>query len=66
MYFIVKETTARPVDRRIAVRTLLRPLKLRPTVSPIVLTPSELEERLAMGDPFVEECTRRGQALYER
>ena len=63
---IIKQTNERPIDRRVAVRTLLRPLKLRPIVSPIVLTQSELDERLDMGDPFAEEIITNGELLYER
>lgn len=63
---IIKHTDERPIDRRIAVRTLLRPLRLRPAVSPIVVTRAELDERLAMGDPFAEELYTQGQVLYER
>lgn len=63
---IIKETDERPIDRRIAVRTLLRPLKLHPVVSPIVLTSAEMDERLAMEDPFAKELITRGQVIYER
>lgn len=63
---IIKQTDERPIDRRIAVRMLLRPLKLRPVVAPIVVTPDEIKERLEMGDPFAEEIVTRGQVLYER
>lgn len=63
---IVKQTDARPIDRRIEVRMLLRPLKLRPVVAPIVTTQDEIEERLQIGDPFAEEIVTRGHVLYER
>lgn len=63
---IIKETDKRPIDRRIAVRTLLRPLKPRPTVSPLVVTQDEITTRLKMGDPFANEIVTRGRVLYER
>jgi predicted nucleotidyltransferase len=63
---IIKQTNERPIDRRIAVRTLLRPLKLRPGVSPIVVTQDEIDERLALGDPFAEELMTKGRVIYER
>lgn len=63
---IIKQTDERPIDRRVAVRTLLRSLKLWPLVSPIVLTPTELDERLSMGDPFADEIFTNGELLYER
>ena len=61
---IIKQTKDRPIDRRVAVRTLLRPFKLHPAVSPIVVTQDEIAERLDMGDPFAEEIVTRGQILY--
>jgi predicted nucleotidyltransferase len=63
---IIKKTDERPIDRRIAIRTLLRPLRLRPIISPIVVTQEEINERLAMGDPFAEELMKRGRLIYER
>lgn len=61
---IIKQTKERPIDRRVAVRTLLRPFKPRPAVSPIVVTQEEITERLEMGDPFAEEIVTRGRILY--
>jgi predicted nucleotidyltransferase len=62
---IVKQTDKRPIDRRIEVRMLLRALKLKVPVSPIVVTKDEIEKRLALGDPFAEEIITRGLVLYE-
>ena len=45
---------------------LLRPLKSRPIVSPIVVTPAEIQRRLERGDPFANEIVTRGQVLYEQ
>ncbi len=33
---------------------------------PLVYTPQELAERIALGDPFIEEILREGKVLYER
>jgi len=63
---IVKQTADRPIDRRVAVRMLLRGLTPRVAVSPIVATQGEIENRLAMGDPFANEIITRGRVLYER
>jgi hypothetical protein len=30
----------------------------------IVLTPTEIKERLAIGDQFIEEVIKRGRVLY--
>jgi hypothetical protein len=32
--------------------------------SPLVLTPHELAQRLALGDPFYQEILQRGKVLY--
>ena len=32
----------------------------------LVRTPEEIRKRLAEGDPFVSELTKRGQVLYEK
>jgi predicted nucleotidyltransferase len=63
---IIKQSNERPIDRQIAVRTLLRPLKPRPVVSPLVVTQSEFQSRLTMGDPFAQEIDMRGRVIYER
>ncbi len=63
---IVKQTDKRPIDRRIEVRMLLRALKLKVPVSPIVVTKDEIEKRLSMGDPFAKEIVTRGLVLYEQ
>jgi len=63
---IVKQTDKRPIDRRVEVRMLLRALKIKVPVSPIVVTKAEIEKRLALGDPFAEEIITRGLVLYEQ
>ncbi|MBU2471660.1 MAG: hypothetical protein KKF20_04565, partial [Bacteroidetes bacterium] len=35
------------------------------SLSPLVYTPDELEERLGMGDDFIKEIIRKGVILYE-
>jgi len=32
----------------------------------IVRTPAKLSQRLALGDPFLQEAVRKGKVLYER
>jgi len=32
----------------------------------VVKTPSEVSERLAIGDPFVKKIIEKGKILYER
>lgn len=63
--FIVKETRERMVDRFVEVKRLLYDPDMRIPVSPLVYTPEELEERLRMGDSFVEEIVSEGKVLYE-
>ncbi len=50
--------------RSVRISKILSP---RPfPVDLIVRTPAELQERLAMGDSFMEEITTKGKILYER
>ncbi len=61
---IVKETRERPIDRRVAVaRIASDPDRLIP-VEPIVLTPQEVESRLAAGDQFLADILAKGESLY--
>ena len=53
------------VDRFVEVKRLIYDPQLRIPVSPLVYTPQELEERLDMGDDFVEEIMSEGKVLYE-
>lgn len=64
--FIVKDTDKRRVDRFVEVSRLLYDQERRISVSPMVYTPKEVEERLSLGDDFVEEILTRGEVLYVR
>lgn len=61
---IVKETSGRFIDRWVAVRELIADPERRIPVEPIVVTPSELQQRLAIGDQFFQEIVTRGKLLY--
>ena len=59
---ISMETSLRNIDQAAKIRQLIHfnfPLDL------LVRTPQQLKERLAMGDPFIEEIVYRGKILYE-
>ena len=64
--FIVKETALQWVDRFVEVKEILFNPTRGIAVSPNVLTPAELDERLKMHDSFVEEIYNEGKRLYER
>ena len=61
---IIKETPERSIDRRVAVRRVLTDPKRKVPLEILVLTPSELSKRLAMGDQFIEEIIEKGVVLY--
>jgi predicted nucleotidyltransferase len=63
---IVKETTERPIDRRVTVRRIAHASRRGAPFSPLVITPQELAQRLEMGDPFYHEIIARGEVLYAR
>jgi len=64
--FIVKESPLNRIMRAVEVRRILTDPKRRISISPRVYTPSEVTERLALGDQFVEEVMKRGVTLYEQ
>lgn len=64
--FIVKETDKRRVDRFVEISRILYEHDRRVSISPLVYTPKEVEERLALGDDFVLEVLTKGKVLYAR
>lgn len=63
---IVKETEARPIDRRVAVRKLVSDIRRKIPFSPLVVTPGEFSARLRIGDDFFVEIATKGRTLYEK
>jgi predicted nucleotidyltransferase len=61
---IVKETKKRPIERWIEVKRLVRDRNRTVSISPLVYTPGELEERLAIKDFFIQEVLEKGKVLY--
>ena len=60
---VVAPTKERFFERMASVRRLIRDLRDGLAVSPIVLTPVELEKRRQAGDPFVQEILETGVSL---
>jgi predicted nucleotidyltransferase len=60
---VVAPTKERFFVRMATVRRLIRDLRNGLPVSPIVLTPAELEKRRQAGDPFVREILETGVPL---
>ncbi|MEK7310246.1 MAG: nucleotidyltransferase domain-containing protein [Planctomycetota bacterium] len=64
---IIKDTSERPIDRRVRVRRIADIKDSSyPAFSPIVLTTKELNRRLQIGDQFVEEIISKGKVLYAK
>ncbi|MBI5235418.1 MAG: nucleotidyltransferase domain-containing protein [Deltaproteobacteria bacterium] len=63
---IIKDTTDRPIDRRITVRRIVSDIRKKVPFSSLVLTPVELSGRLEMGDDFFIEITKNGKVIYEK
>lgn len=61
---IIKDTSERPIDRRVAVTRLVSDPKRLIPFEPIVLTPQEIASRLKIGDQFIDEILRKGEILY--
>src|SRR3990167_2233268 len=60
---VVAPTKERFFERMASIRRLIRDLRDGLPVSPIVLTPGELEKRRRAGDPFVREILETGVSL---
>lgn len=65
-FFIVKQTDKRPLDRFVEVSRITYEKGLKVPISPLVYTPEEVEERLELGDDFVEEVLSKGRVLYAK
>jgi len=63
---VIKKTHAQPLERRVQVRRLASAVRGGIPFSPLVLTPEELAQRLAMADPFFSEIVSRGKLVYAK
>ena len=61
---IIKKTPDRFMDRWINVRQIVSDPQRSISFEPFVLTPDELEERLAIGDQFIQDIVRNGEVLF--
>ena len=61
---IIKDTPERFIDRWVAVRRILTGMHRSLALDAIVLTPSEIEQRVAVGDQFIAEILEKGEVLY--
>jgi len=61
---IVKKTADRFLDRWITVQRILTGTHHALPVETLVLTPQEIEQRLAIGDQFIAEILQKGKVMY--
>ena len=61
---IVKDTTQPFYQRLAEVRRLVSAVRQGRAFEPVVLTPRELRERLALGDQFLQEIMTSGTVLH--
>lgn len=60
---IVKDTSEPRSERRRTVRRILAETARHVPVDTLILTPQELEQRLAIGDHFIQDILKKGKAL---
>jgi len=63
---IIKETTDPPRDRWFVVQKAIWSLPATIPVESLVVTQSELDQRLQIGDQFFQEIVTQGKTLYDR
>ncbi len=61
--FIIAPTNERFFERMATVRGLIRDLRNGMPVSPIILTPDEVQKRINMGDQFVQQILEEGMII---
>ena len=61
---IVKETEERFIDRWKTVRRILTDPRRKTPLDTLIMTPLELDHRLAVGDRFIQEIMETGIELY--
>jgi uncharacterized protein len=61
---IIKETSERFLDRWVTVQGILTGTHRALPVETLILTPQEIQHRLAIGDQFITEILAKGKVLY--
>jgi uncharacterized protein len=63
-WLIIKETPERFLDHWVTMQRILTGTHRALPVGTLVLTPQEIEHRLAIGDQFIAEILEKGEVLY--
>ena len=63
---IIKKTRKAFFDRLYDVRRISSEARSGYAFEPVVLTPAEVNERLRVGDQFIDEILAKGEVLYAR
>ena len=61
---IIKDTSERFIDRWVTVQRILTGTHRSVPVEALVLSPLEIENRLAVGDQFIAKILEQGEVLY--
>ena len=62
---ILKDTNERRVERFVQVKRIIYNPERKISISPLIYSPAELNERLRMEDDFIKEILNTGIILYE-
>lgn len=63
---ILKKTNERRIERFVKVKKIIYNPERKISVSPLIYSPTELNQRLEMGDDFIKEILNKGKILYEK
>lgn len=61
---IIKDTDKSPIERWMEVKRLLRDPNRTTSISPLVYTSQEVNDRLAIKDYFIQDVLIKGKVLY--
>lgn len=64
--FIIKDTDKDRIQRFVEVSELIYERGRGISIQPLVYTPAELADRVALGDDFVDDVLTQGQVLYAK
>lgn len=61
---VIKNVSDKPMERWLKLRKILREFIFQVSISPLIYTEEELNQRRKLKDFFIEEVIQKGEVLY--